>query len=307
MAGYTLDTDIQSSTLYLDSSNCVSRSPSFKYALASAITRPTAVRMLVSVIGMTLNNVINNITENNNKLSFQILTSTGVSVLIYTLTFPVGIYSAWQFRDYINSQTVAPANSVQCVYDEKSFKFSFVSTFRFQIFNNTNRPTTCGALIGAGKTDTNEFDYPIVYSSSPAYTVFMPSTINFIPTPYIFLKISNFNLSNINSRGVINDTFVRVPVNANYGEVINYRPTETNKFLVNKSDINEVDIRLEDSNNFPLSIPSGVELQVILKFEYINIPTPPPQAIGTIAYHFKTNPIDDDAEAEPEEVGLGEP
>ena len=193
MASYVLDTDIQSSTLYLDSSNCVSRIPSFKYALASAITRPTSVRMLVSVIGMTLNNVINNITENNNKLSFQILTSSGSSVLIYTLTFPVGIYSAWQFRDYINSQTVAPANAVKCVYDEKSFKFSFVSTFRFQIINTDNKPTTCGAVIGTKKTATNEFDYPIVYSSNPAYTVYMPSTINFIPTPYIFLKFYTVN------------------------------------------------------------------------------------------------------------------
>ena len=303
MASYTLDTDIQSSTLYLDSTNCVSRSPTYRYTLASPIRCPTAARMLVSIIGMTLPNVIANITENNNKLSFQILTSTGVSVLIYTITFPVGIYSAWTFRDYINGQTVAPANAVQCIYDEKNFRFSFVSTNRFQVFNNANRPTTCGAIIGAGKTSNNEYDYPIVYSSTPAYTVYMPSTVNFIPTPYVFLKINNFNLSNINSIGVINNTFVRIPVNCNYGEIINYRPAEINKFLVNRSSINSIDLSLEDYLNNPLAIGSSVELQVIMKFEYINIPEAPRYDLGTIAHFFKENPIKESEDTDGDGLG----
>ena len=290
MASYNLDTAIQSSTLYLDTTNCVSRSPTFKYNLASPITCPTAARMLVSVIGLTIPNVIRNITENTNQLSFQILTSSGTSVLIYTITFPPGIYSAWSFRDYINGQTVAPANSIQCVYDEKNFKFSFVSTFRFRVFNNDLRPTTCAALIGVGKNSNNEYEYPINYTT-PDYTVIMPSTVNFIPTPYIFLKINNFLLSNINSQGVINNTLLRIPVNANYGEIINYRPAEVNKFIVNRNTVNEVEISLQDNLNNPLEIDSAVELQTILKFEYINIPEAPQHDIGTIQHYFKENPI----------------
>lgn len=290
MASYNLDTAIQSSTLYLDTTNCVSRSPTFKYNLASPITCPTAARMLVSVIGLTIPNVIRNITENTNQLSFQILTSSGTSVLIYTITIPPGIYSAWSFRDYINGQTVAPANSIQCVYDEKNFKFSFVSTFRFRVFNNDLRPTTCGALIGVGKNSNNEYEYPINYTT-PDYTVIMPSTVNFIPTPYIFLKINNFLLSNINSQGVINNTLLRIPVNANYGEIINYRPAEVNKFIVNRNTVNEVEISLQDNLNNSLEIDSAVELQIILKFEYINIPEAPQHDIGTIQHYFKENPI----------------
>ena len=290
MASYNLDTAIQSSTLYLDTTNCVSRSPTFKYNLASPITCPTAARMLVSVIGLTIPNVIRNITENTNQLSFQILTSSGTSVLIYTITIPPGIYSAWSFRDYINGQTVAPANSIQCLYDEKNFKFSFVSTFRFRVFNNDLRPTTCGALIGVGKNSNNEYEYPINYTT-PDYTVIMPSTVNFIPTPYIFLKINNFLLSNINSQGVINNTLLRIPVNANYGEIINYRPAEVNKFIVNRNTVNEVEISLQDNLNNSLEIDSAVELQIILKFEYINIPEAPQHDIGTIQHYFKENPI----------------
>ena len=298
---YKLDTQIQTSTVYLDSNNCISREPFFKYQLATPLKCPTACRLLISVIGVSLPNVIMNITEHNNKLSFQILTSTGVSVLIYTLTFPPGIYSAWSFRDYINGQTVAPANAVQCVYDEKQFKFSFVSTNRFQVFTNESKPTTCGALIGAAKDINNEFIYPIVYSSSPAYTVYMPSTVNFIPTSYVFVKINSLSLSNINSRGDINDTLLRFPVNCEYGQMIQYRPTETNRYLVNRNNINEFQLRLEDIHNNPLGIPSGVELQVILKVEFIFPPEQLSYEVGTISHFFKENPITDVEENNDEE------
>ena len=301
---YKIDTQIQTATVYLDSTNCISREPFYKYQLATPLKCPTACRLLISVIGVSLPNVIMNITEYNNKLSFQILTSTGVSVLIYTLTFPPGIYSAWSFRDYINSQTVAPANAVQCVYDEKQFKFSFVSTFRFQIFTNESKPTTCGSLIGAAKDINNEFIYPIVYSSSPAYTVYMPSTVNFIPTPYVFVKINSISLSNINSRGDINDTLLRFPVNCEYGQMIQYRPTEQTRFLIQRSDIASVELYLEDIHNNRLSIPSGVELQVILKFEYV-YPAPEQSAYdaGTIPHYFRTNPPADNVNEDDGGIG----
>ena len=301
---YQLNTNIQSSTLYLDSTNCISRSPTYKYDLATAVTCPTALRMLMSVQSITLPNVINNITENNNKLAFQILTSGGVSVVIYNLTFPVGIYSAWSFRDYINSQTVAPYNSVQCIYDEKAFRFKFVSVNNFQIFNNTNHPTTCGSVIGIAKTDANEYIIPIP-ATTPLYTLIMPSTVNFIATPYIFLKMSNITLTNINSLGVISNSLVRFPVNCEYGQMIQYRPTELNRFLIQRSDITSVELYLEDIHNNRLSIPSGVELQVILKFEYV-YPAPEQSAYdaGTIPHYFRTNPPADNVNED--DGGLGE-
>lgn len=298
---YRLDTQIQSSTLYLDSTNCVSRSPYFKYELATAISCPTGARMLLSVIGASIPNVINNVTEYNNILSIRIKTAGGGSVLAYTLTFPVGIYSAWTFRDYINSQTVPPLNRVQCIYDHNTFKYTFISTFNFEIINTLSHPTTCFNLIGASKNDKNEYIYPIL-AGNPLYTLVMPSTINFIPTPFIFLKINNIPLSNINSRGNINDTLIRIPVNAEYGQMIQYRPVELNRFIIQRSDINTVEIRLEDIHNNPLAIPSGVEIQCVFKFDYIYPPEPRAIDEGTIAHFFKQNPIQEVEEDE----GLGE-
>ncbi len=94
---YHLDTNIQSSTLYLDSTNCVSRSPTFKYSLATAVACPTSARMLMSCVNISLPNVINNVTEYNNKFSLQ--TNHSPTLTDFTITVPVGIYSAWSFRD----------------------------------------------------------------------------------------------------------------------------------------------------------------------------------------------------------------
>lgn len=299
---YQLNTNIQSSTLYLDSTNCISRSPTYKYDLATAVTCPSALRLLMSVQGITLPNVINNITENNNTFSLQ--TNHSPTLTNFTITIPVGIYSAWSFRDYLNSQFIARSIPVTCIYSTNSFKYTFVSSYDFNIKNTTNHPTTCGNIIGVGKSDDNEFIYPLV-AGAPYFSVAMPSTVNFIATPYIFLKMNNITLTNINSLGVINNSLVRFPVNCEYGQMIQYRPTEQTRFLIQRSDITSVELYLEDIYNNRLSIPSGAELQVILKFEYVY-----PAAVqsdydaGTIPHYFRTNPPPDNVNED--DGGLGE-
>ena len=284
---YRLDTSIQSATVYLDSTNCVTRTPYFQYNLASPITCPTGVRMLLSVIGVSLPNVIDNVTEYTNTFSI----SAGAVATNYTIVVPVGIYSAWSFRDYLNAEFNTRGIPVNCIYNYQSFRYKFVSEYEFSIKNTTNHPTTCGNLIGVAKDGTNEYIFPLdgLY---PYWTLTMPSTVNFSPTPFVFLKISNITLSNINSYGYINDSLLRFPVNCQYGEMIQYRPTELNRFIIQNPAINNIQIYLQDVHNNPLAIPSGVELQVVLKVDYIY---PPPQQdydAGTIPYFYKTNPID---------------
>ena len=66
-----------------------------------------------------------------------------------------------------------------------------------------------------------------------------------------------------------------------------------------------MDISLEDIYNKPLSLPSGVELQVILKFEYV-FPLEEKKAYnaGTIFHFLKENPITEtDDDGEEEELG----
>lgn len=283
---YNLDTGIQSSTCYLDSTNCTNRDQYYTYQLNTGIKCPTGCRMLLSVASVTLPNVINNVTEYNNEFS---ITASALQVS-FRITIPVGIYSAWSFRDYLNSEFVSRSVSVTCIYNTQSFRYQFVSEYPFSIINLGAHPTTCGSLIGVAKDNNNQYIFPVV-AVYPFYSLTMPSTINFVATPYIFLKIQNISLTNVNSRGVINDTLIRFPVNCEYGQMIQYRPTELNRFLIQKYDINTIQLKLEDIHNRPLSVPSGVELEVILKFDYINTPYQQNYETGTIAHYFKENPI----------------
>ena len=298
---YTLDSMIPSQTFFLNSENAVSRNP-FVFNFPSQIKCPNNLRMVLSLLEVTLPYTFYNVNESNNQLTFQILTSSGTSVLIYTLTFPTGIYSALSFRDFINSQTVAPANSIQCVYDEKQFKFSFVSTFRFQIINTETRHTTCGGLIGVNKLSNNDYDFPVVYTDQPAFTVFMPSTVNFSGTPYIFVKMENLPLSNFNSFGQINDALARVPVNTPYGYKMFYRPNEVNKFLIGKQIFSNFTIKLEDINNNILLL-NGNEFQMILKIDYIYpLEEKVHRLTGTLNYDFSKLNLPDEGEEDAEEV-----
>lgn len=285
---YRLDTNIQSSTLYLDSTNCISRSPVFTYSLATPITCPISARMLLSVGQISLANVINNLTEYNNTLVVEYEPPV-IGTQTYTIVFPIAIWNAWNFRDYINQYFINVGADIVCVYEEKQFRYTFVSSYLFRIVAGT----TCSGLIGVPKNADNQYIFPQV-AGIPYFLLRMGSTVNFQSTPFIFLKINNITLSNINSRGEINNSLLRFPVNCNSGEVIFYRPTELNRFLIQTTDINQVQIYLEDINNNPLSIPSGVELQVILKIEYV-YPAQEPIAynVGTIPYFFQQNPIED--------------
>lgn len=297
---YRLDTNIQSSTLYLDSTNCISRSPVFKYNLATPISCPTSCRMLLSVGQISLPNVINNVTEYNNTLVVEYEPPV-IGTQTYTIVFPVAIWNAWNFRDYINQYFINVGADIVCVYEEKQFRYTFVSSYLFRIVTGT----TCSHLIGVPKNADNQYIYPQV-ADVPYFLLRMSSTVNFSPTPFIFLKINNITLSNINSFGTISNSLIRFPVNCNYGEMIFYRPTELNRFLIQRNDITSVEIYLEDIYNNPLNIPSGAELQVIFKIEYI---FPQPDSIaydtGTINHFFRENPIQEIAQEE-EDGALGE-
>jgi hypothetical protein len=254
---YVLNTNSQSETIYLDSTNCNQRRPHFRYQLNTAVSCAPSMRMLISVQQATLPNVIQNVNAYNDTISYI---SNGGE---YTLVFPHGIYSAWTWKDYFNANT---QGTLQCLYS--NFVFTFITEYSFQIINTETHPTTCGGLIGVSKNNDNDFIYPQV-ADVPYFTLVMPSTVNFVPSPYIFLKIADLQLSNINSYGNINDCFIRIPVNCPYGELIQYRPVEVTRFIISQNSLNFIELKLEDSQNNPLEIPSGVELQVVLNIEFI--------------------------------------
>ena len=293
---YLIDTAIPTTTIFLDSANCQTRSPTFKYALSTKIHAPLAVRLLMSVQSISLPNVINNINPYNNSFSYQLGTN------YYTITAEVGIYSAWTFASYINDNL---SGDLTMTFNPSTFKYSFYSTLSFSIINTSTNPTTCGNVIGISTDANNQLIFPM-NSRLPAHSLQLESTVNFIYTPYVSLKMENISVSNMNSSGGMNNTLCRFPINCQYGEIIQYRPTELNRFLISRREIESVEFTLSDSFGNPLSIPSSAELQVILKFEFIHPPIASDLSEGTIAKFYKDNPTPAPDEDEEDDGILGE-
>ena len=63
-----MNTPLQTNTVYLDSLNCVKRSPDFLYNLATPIRCPVSLKILLSVENVTFRNTLPNVVDG--KMSF---------------------------------------------------------------------------------------------------------------------------------------------------------------------------------------------------------------------------------------------
>ena len=282
-----MNTPLQTNTIYLDSLNCVRRSPNFLYDLATPIRSPVALKMLLSVENVTFKNTLPNVT--NGKMSF-IYDTLGLNGAPQYLTFniPTGIYSMNSFKNEFNefANNNIGTGLFVCKVDMTNFKFSFASTVPCSIINTVAYPTTIGRQLGVTYTDDNQEVFPINSVGSPAETIFMPRSFDWSGGQYVFLKMSAITLNNINSLGDINDTLLRVPINCNIGYVVNYRPTDIIRFLIERSEINTIAIRLEDQYN---NVLSPDDLQVVLRVDFIVPPEVDTRGEGTIDFYWGEN------------------
>jgi len=282
-----MNTPLQTNTVYLDSLNCVRRSPNFLYNLATPIRSPVALKMLLSVENVTFRNTLPNVVDG--KMSF-IYDTLGLNGTPQYLTFdiPTGIYSMNSFKNEFNefANNNIGAGLFICKVDMTNFKFSFASTVPCSIINTAAYPTTIGRQLGVTYSDDNQEVFPINSVGSPAETIFMPRSFDWSGGQYVFLKMSAITLNNINSLGDINDTLIRVPINCNIGYVVNYRPTDVIRFIIERSEINTIAIRLEDQYN---NVLSPDDLQVILRVDFIVPPEVDTRGEGTIDFYWGEN------------------
>ena len=101
------------------------------------------------------------------------------------------------------------------------------------IINSELYPTTCSALIAVNKYSDNEFIFTVNFGS-PAYSIKIPSMIDFSGTKYIYITMRGITVSNLNSNGNIDNTLVRIPVNCDKHSIIFHRPSEVVHYIVER-------------------------------------------------------------------------
>lgn len=294
---YTLNTPYPTTTLFLNSKNCISRQSEtggvvFRYYLKQSIRPPINGDMILSVITATIPNMINNVTNANNKLSFFSEFYGNYTVVILN-----GIYNVYEFVSYINTQL--EGINITCSYN--NFKLTFQSTHKFRIIDIEGYETSCGGLIGLEKDSQNNFSYKGL--SSYVYTC--PSYINFSGTPHVFIKVEGISLTNLNSNGENDGTLVRIPVNCKIGEMIIYNSTDIVQHLITSDFLQYIDLSLEDCNDNLINIGS-LDFQIQLKVDIIYKPEMKSLEEGTIQHTLRIQQMTEDT---PQEVnnedGLG--
>lgn len=299
---YIQNTPIQTHTVFLDSRFCELRSPSFVYNLETALRAPLGVNMLLTVDNVTFPVTYPNVNENNNLLTFTYDTGGGVYVS-FTLTFAVGYYSVFDFVNELNrllSITFGgvPALPMVASVNKNTCRITIACVNQASVI----APTTCGDLIGIGRGTDNELLIPLAANLNPAYTIAFPRGFNFGGTPYAFLKMSSVNLNNINSNGEINDCLCRIPINAPQGGLCNYRPSDPVRFVLQRAEINNIALRLEDRDNNPI-VPD--ELQVVLRVDFIVPVDATALDEGTIDFYYRENGLPTQEEIDDEEDIIG--
>jgi len=296
---YIANTPIQTHTVYLDSKFCEQRDPAFTYILETALRAPLGINMLLTVENVTFPVTYPNVNENNNLLSFTYDSGGGVYVS-FTLTFAVGYYSVFDFVNELNRQLSitfggVPALPIIASVNRNSCRISIACANPTSVI----APTTCGEIIGIGRGIDNELLIPLAANLNPAYTILFPRGFNFGGTPYAFLKMASVNLNNINSNGEINDCLCRVPINAPQGGMCNYRPNDPLRFILQRSEINSISLRLEDRDNNPL-VPD--ELQVVLRVDFFVPSDATAFDDGTIDFFYRENGIPTQEEIDDDDV-----
>ena len=285
-----LTSNSQLKTLYLNSQLGTKTNNIYNFEFATPIICPLNQQIIISVAEFSVPNVFPLFNSSNNVIA------TSESGNGFTLTIPDTIRNPVDFAAYWNGNK--PVNyTATLVYNKQTFKFTFFSSFPMSITTDT----TCGRIIGLEYIN-NVVQLSIGSTVNPTWNLELPSTVNFRPTDQIFIKTEELTLNNVNSFGTITNTLARVPVNAQPGSIIFYRPVELNRFIIPKKTIQTLKVGLVDALQKPLDIGSQ-SFQLLLKVEFIYpFDEETPYDKGSIPYFMKNElRLPDEAEEEEEQ------
>jgi len=285
-----LTSNSQLKTLYLNSQLGTKTNNIYNFEFATPIIVPLNQQAIISVAEFSVPYVFPLFNSSNNVIA------TSESGTPYTLTIPDTIRNPVDFAAYWNGNKPV-GYTASLVYNKQNFKFTFFSTFPLSITTDT----TCGRIIGLEYIN-NVVQLSIGSIINPTWHLELPSTVNFRPTDQIFIKTEELTLNNVNSFGTITNTLARVPVNAQPGSIIFYRPVELNRFIIPKKTIQTLKVGLVDALQKPLDIGSQ-SFQLLLKVEFIYpFDEETPYDKGSIPYFMKNElRLPDEAEEEEEQ------
>jgi hypothetical protein len=243
MPSHTLnDTELSSQSIFLHSSDAVVTISSAEkvFYLEESITAPAGYRLLIGLTNLTMPNTMYNITDNNNSITINSVTTT----------IENGNYSADTLATAIQD-TVSEVS--ECSFDAENNVFSFTFTGSY-IFNSTTMERQLGL----------RDQLPTITISS--YTALHVCDLGGITN--IYIRLRNLTMNNLDSRGKTSNIVASIVNNTNYGGYIFYVPPEVLYYMIQENNISHLDIELSDQEGNLIDL-NGADFNMTFTIHYV--------------------------------------
>lgn len=236
------DTEKSSQSIFLHSNDAlVSISSAEKiFYLQESITAPAGYRLLIGLTNLTMPNTMYNITDNNNTITINSVTTT----------IPNGNYSADGLATKIQD-TVSEIST--CSFDAVNNVFTFTFTGSY-VFNSSTMERQLGLR--------NQ----LPTSSVTSYTATNVCDLGGVTN--IYIRIRNLTMNNLDSRGKSSNIVASLVNNTNYGGYIFYVPPEVLYYMIHEHNVSHLDIELSDQQGNLIDL-NGADFNMTFTIHYV--------------------------------------
>ena len=250
------DTNKSGLNVYLQSDNAsISKGEADKiFNFQDFISVPPDQNILVGLTNFEMANTLYNINPGFNTLT---ISSTSGS---HQITLTPKNYNATQMKDELNSKfsdatflSNTGLSSLVVSFDNQSFKYTFTGNANFSI-------TECSFDMEIG------LENQLPTSSSSSYVCVDTVILGGISSIYVGIK--NLGISNLDSRGAVDNTIAKINVKSGLGGYIFYDEPENHYFICNRREINSLEVVLTDDRDRQLVLNGG-QFSLTLSFHYV--------------------------------------
>lgn len=241
------DTDTASVSVFLQSDKSSTRlsSANVIFYLNETITARPDQSMLIGLISCEVPYSFYNIDAPKNKMSFRRHTAGGVFINDYDITIPRQNYDVDSIVSKFNGFFSTLQMDMVIEFNDDTNKFTFKSST-----TDTFIITSCSLNKSLGIPNT-------ILPSASGVQFTCPNVVQLTGTSSIYINCVNLSIANLDSRGDLNGTICKLPIECDPTSFIYYRATENNYYLTNNANITHFHITITDDDNNELELNGG--------------------------------------------------
>ena len=205
-----------------------------KFNMENVIKSKHGYKMLLNIIDAEIPISFFNINSNNNTVID--ISGDGVE---YPYNISGGNYTGSEIATELSDNDTL---HISVTYNTELNKFSFKSSD-----TNIDRKIKTNDMLGISSDINLSSDYNVAQNQA-----------NFGGIRNIYVKIKNLGIHNLNSSGIYCDVITKIPIDKNYGGIINYIDQLRNFQIIDARQISEIEVELVDRNGKPIGGNDGL-------------------------------------------------